>query len=199
MAVTWRCSITARYSLPLGPVQHCVEAIGETASIRREDRRERAHSPGKAARPVAVSVPQPGNDPNDEIFCSIGELPALTLTRPISTMRTAITQSVRLPQRNRFLLRPIAYYRHYGPAAWIDPVVLSAITISWNNIVIPVRNCPYHGHPDDRPFPWFTNDFGLLRMRRDTKRPRVTQHQGRSESERYGHYPHALASLPHTA
>jgi hypothetical protein len=32
----------------------------------------------------------------------------------------------------------------------------------------------------------------------DTKRPQVTQHQGRPESERYGHYPHALPSLPHT-
>jgi hypothetical protein len=49
--------------------------------------------------------------------------------------------------------------------------------------------------PDDNPFPWLTNDFGLLRMRCDTKRPQ----QGRSESERYGHYPHVLASLPHTA
>ena len=35
MAVTRRCSITARYSLPLGPVQHCVEAIDEAASIAR--------------------------------------------------------------------------------------------------------------------------------------------------------------------
>src|SRR5258708_8664035 len=113
-------------------------------------------------------------------------------------MHTAKTQSVRQPQRNRGLLRPIAYYRHYGPAAWIDPVVLSAITISWNNIVIPVRSWPYHGHPDDRPFPWFTNDFGLLRMRCDTKRPQVTQHQGRSESERYGHYPHASPPPSHT-
>jgi hypothetical protein len=92
-------------------------------------------------------------------------------TRPISTMHTAKTQSVRLPQRNRLLLRPIAYYRHYGPAAWIDPVVLRAITISWNKIVIPVRSCPYYGHPDDRSFPWFTNDFGVLRMRCDTERP----------------------------
>jgi hypothetical protein len=110
-------------------------------------------------------------------------------------MHTAKTQSVRLPQRNRFLLRPKSYYRHYGPAAWIDPVVLRAITISWNNIRIPVR----HGHPDDKPHPWFTNNFGIPRMGCDTKRPQVTQHQGRSESERYGHYPHALASLPHTA
>jgi hypothetical protein len=30
------------------------------------------------------------------------------------------------------------------------------------------------------------------------KRPQVTQHQGRSESERYSHYPHASASLPQT-
>ena len=92
-------------------------------------------------------------------------------TRPISTMHTAKTQSVRLPQRNRFLLRPIVDYRHYGPAAWIDPVVLRAITISWNKIVIPVRSCPYYGHPDERSFPWFTNDFGVLRMRCDTERP----------------------------
>jgi hypothetical protein len=67
------------------------------------------------------------------LFCSIGALPVLTVTRPISTMHTAKTQSVRQPQRNRCLLRPIAYYRHYGPAAWIDPVVLRAITISWND------------------------------------------------------------------
>jgi hypothetical protein len=110
-------------------------------------------------------------------------------------MHTAKTQSVRQPQRNRFLLRPSAYYRHYGPAAWIDPVVLSAITIPWNNIVIPVRSCP-HGHPGERPFLWFTNDFGLLRVRCGTKRAQVTQNQSRSQS--YDHYPHALASLPHT-
>src|SRR5258707_6989625 len=140
----------------------------------------------------------PSPSPQSQHVGSLHRLP-LTLTRPISTMHTAKTQSVRQPQRNRFLLRPIAYYRHYGPAAWIDPVVLRAITISWNNIVIPVRSCPYPGHPDDNPLPWFANDFGLLRMRCDTKRPQVTQHPGRSESERYGHYPHALASLAHTA
>src|SRR5258707_9022677 len=95
------------------------------------------------------------------IFCSIGALPALTLTRPISTMHSAKTQSVRQPQRNRFLLRPIAYYRHYGPAAWIDPVVLRSITISWNNIRIPGSWPYHHGHPDDKPRPWVTNDFGL--------------------------------------
>src|ERR1700726_463180 len=132
-----------------------------------------------------------------EIFCSIGALPVLTLTRPISTMHTAKTQSVRQPQRNRFLLRHNAYYRHYGPAAWIDPVVLRGITISWNNIGIPVR--PSHGHPVNKPHPWFTNNVGIPRMGCDTQRPQVTQHQRRSESERYGHYPHALASLPHTA
>src|ERR1700692_1490560 len=128
-----------------------------------------------------------------EIFCSIGALPVLTLTRPISTMHTAKTQSVRQPKRHRSLLRPNAYYRHYGPAAWIDPVVLRAITISRNNIGIPVRSWPYY--PDDKPLPWFTNDFGLPRMGCSTKRPQVTQHQGRSESER-GHYPHTSASLP---
>ena len=42
--------------------------------------------------------------------------PALTLTRPISTMHTAKTQIVRQPQRNRCLLRPIAYYWQYRPA-----------------------------------------------------------------------------------
>src|SRR5437868_9947510 len=95
-------------------------------------------------------------------------------------MHTAKTQSVRQPQWNRFLLRPISYHRHYGPAAWIDPIALRAITISWNNIVIPVRSCPYHGHPDDRPFRWFTNDFGLLRMRCATKGAQVTpQDEGR--------------------
>src|SRR5260370_20310127 len=34
----------------------------------------------------------------------------------------------------RLLLSPIAHHRHYGRAVWIDPVVLRAITISWNNI-----------------------------------------------------------------
>src|SRR5215472_6513431 len=109
---------------------------------------------------------------------SVRGLPGLTLTRPISTMHTAKTQSVRQPQRNRCLLRPISYHRHDGPAAWIDPVVLRAITISWNNIIIP-RSGPYHGHPDDKPLPWLTNDFGLLRMSYATKRPWVTQDQGR--------------------
>ena len=90
-------------------------------------------------------------------------------------MHTAKTQIVRQPQRNRFLLSPIAYYRHYGPAAWIDPVVLRAITISWNYIVIPVGSWPYDGHPDEGPFPWFTNDLGRLRMHCGTKRAQVTQ------------------------
>jgi len=111
-------------------------------------------------------------------------------------MNTAKTQIVRQPERNRCLLRPIADDRHDGPAAWIDPVVLGAITISWNNIIIPVRSRP-HGHPDERPFPWLTNDLGILGMRCGTKRAQVTQDQGRSQS--YDHHPHALASLPHTA
>ena len=103
-----------------------------------------------------------------------------------------ISASYSVPRRNIFLLISIAYHRRYGRAVWIDPVVLRAITIPWNNIIIPVRSCPYHGHPDD--LPWFTNDFGLLRMRCGTERPQVTKHQGRSES--YGHYPHASTSLP---
>ena len=78
-----------------------------------------------------------------------------------------------VPRRNIFLLISIAYHRRYGRAVWIDPVVLRAITISWNNIIIPVRSCPYHGHPDDNPLPWFTNDFGLPRMRCGTERPQV--------------------------
>src|SRR5215471_8995364 len=114
---------------------------------------------------------------------SVRGLPGLTLTRPISTMHTAKTPSVRQPQRNRFLLRPKPYYRHYGPAAWIDPVVLRAISISWNDIRIPVRSW----RRDDKPDPWFMNDFGRPRMRCGTERPQVTQHQGRSESERQDH------------
>jgi hypothetical protein len=104
--------------------------------------------------------------------------------------------SLPVPRRKRRLLIPIAHHRHYGRAVWIDPVVLRAITISWNNIRIPVR--PYHRHRDDKPLPWwwFTNDFGRPRLGYATKRPQVTQHQGRSESERCGHYPHASASLP---
>src|SRR5262249_21055295 len=91
-----------------------------------------------------------------------------------------------------------AHHRHYGRAVWIDPVVLRAITISWNNIVIP-RSWPYDGHRDDKPLPWFTNDLGLRRLGCSTRRPQVTQHQGCSESERYGHFPHDSASLPESA
>ena len=126
--------------------------------------------------------------------CSIGALPASAPTRPISTMNTAKTQFARQPQRNDYLLRSIAYHRHYRPAAWIDPVVLRAITIPWNNIVIPVGSWRYDGHPDDGPFPWFTNDSGRLRMRCGTKRAEITQQQGRSQS--YNRYPHASTSLP---
>jgi hypothetical protein len=111
------------------------------------------------------------------------------------TVRACISASYSVPRRNIYLLISIAYHRRYGRAVWIDPVVLRAITISWNNIIIPVRSCPYHGHPDDKPRPRFiTNDFGLLRMRCGTKRRQVTQDQGRSES--YSHYPHASTSLP---
>ena len=106
--------------------------------------------------------------------------------------RACISTSYSVPRRNIFLLISVVYHRRYGRAVWIDPVGLRAITISWNNIIIPVRSCLYHGHPDD--LPWLTNDFGLLRMRCGTERPQVTQHQGRSDS--YGHYLHASASLP---
>jgi len=75
-------------------------------------------------------------------------------------MHTAKTQIVCQPQRNCFLLRPNPHYGHYGAAALIDPVVLCAITISWNNIAIPVRNGPNYGDPDERPFPLLTYDFG---------------------------------------
>jgi hypothetical protein len=112
-------------------------------------------------------------------------------------MHTAKTQFVCQPQRNGCLLRSIAYHWHYGPAAWIDPVVLRAITISWNNIVVPVGSWPYDGHPDDGPFPWFTNASGRLRLRCGTKRAQAAQDQGRSQS--YDRYPHASTSLLHTA
>ena len=107
-------------------------------------------------------------------------------------MDTAKTQFVRQPQRNRLLLRSNAYHRHDGPAARIDPVVLRTITISWNNIGIPIGSWPYDGHPDDGPFPWFTNDLGGLRMRCGTERADITQDQGRSQS--YDRYPHASTS-----
>jgi len=104
-----------------------------------------------------------------KFFCSIGALPVLTLTRPISTMHTAKTQSVRQPQRNRFLLRPIAHHRHYGRGRMDRsgrPEGDNDIVEQYKN---PVR--PFHGHPDDKPHPWFTNDFGLPRMGCGTKRP----------------------------
>jgi hypothetical protein len=50
------------------------------------------------------------------------------------------------PRRQIYLLISIAYHRHYGWTVWFDPVVLRAITISWNKIII-----PDHGHLDDRP------------------------------------------------
>ena len=53
---------------------------------------------------------------------------------------------------------------------------------SWNNIIIP-GSWPYHGHPDDKPHPWFTDDFDLPRMGCGIKRPQVTQHQGRSSGQ----------------
>ena len=89
-------------------------------------------------------------------------------------MYAAKTEFVRHPQRNGYLLRSIAYHRHYGAAAWIDPVVFGTIAISRNNIVVPIGSWPYDGHPDDGSFPWFTNDLGGLRLRCGTKRAQVT-------------------------
>ncbi len=110
---------------------------------------------------------------------ALRRLPVLPPTRPISTMDTAKAQLGRQPGRDIHLLSPVSYNRHDGPAAWIDPVVLRAITISRNNIGIPVRRrcrCRYDGHPGDAPFPWFTNNFGL-RLRCGTKRDHVAQDQ----------------------
>jgi hypothetical protein len=87
--------------------------------------------------------------------------------------------------------------RHQGRAVWINPVVFRAITISWNNIIVP-RSWPYYGHRDNNP-PWFMNDLCLPRPGFSTRRPEVTQQQGRSESARDGHYLHASASLPESA
>jgi hypothetical protein len=137
------------------------------------------------SRPPVQFSGRTGGPCSSLIVPSIATLCRTLLTRKCGTGKTG----------RRFLLSPIAYHRHYWRAVWIDPVVLRAITISWNNIGIPVRSLPYYGLPDDKqPRRWFTNDFGLPRMGCGTKRPQVTQHQGRSESDR-GHYPHTSASL----
>jgi hypothetical protein len=130
---------------------------------------------------------------------------AVVSRRPIQfrartvTRRSPHPQECNLPRRGCCSpIRPPpidTHHRHYGRAVWIDPVVLGAITISWNNIRVPVRCWPCHGHRDDKPHPWFTNDFGLPRMGCGIKRPQASQHQGRSESERCGHYPHFLGLL----
>jgi hypothetical protein len=101
-----------------------------------------------------------------------------------------------VPRRKKYLLIPIAYHRHYGRTVWIDPIILRAITISWNDIRVPVGCWSYDG-PDDENPPWFLND-SCLRPGCGNKGFRATQRQGRSESERYGHYPHASTSLPTT-
>ena len=117
----------------------------------------------------------------------IDALPASAVTRPIPAMHTAETKFIRQPHRNRYVLRPNAYYGHHGSAARIDPVVLRAIAISRNNIGVPVRSWPYYGHPDERPFPCVAN--GVLRMRCASQCAQATQEQGRSQS--YDHIPHA--------
>jgi hypothetical protein len=120
---------------------------------------------------------------------TVTALPASIPTRPISTMHMVKTQTVRQPQRYCCLLRPIADYWHYRPAARIDAIILGTIAISWNDIRIPVwfRS----GRDDDNP-----REF-RLRAGYSNEWFRATQ-QGRSDSERYGHYLHASTSLPTT-
>lgn len=120
-------------------------------------------------------------------FPSFGPLPASTPTRPIATMHMAKTQIVRQPQWNRCLLRPKAYYRHYGSAAWIDPVILGTITISWNEIRIPV-GCRIYGRDDENPS-WFVMELSLP-LGGSYECPRATQRQGCCESKRCGHCLH---------
>jgi hypothetical protein len=97
------------------------------------------------------------------------------------------------PRRQRHLLIPVTYHRHRGWPVWIDPVVLGAITISGNDIRIPIR--PHHGDPEDKPLPRFANHLSLSRVSRGRRSPRIAQHQGRSESEGYGHHLHLSVSL----
>jgi len=93
-------------------------------------------------------------------------------TRPRHAVHTAKTPSVRQPQRNRGLLSPIAYYRNYRPTAGIDPIVLRAVLISWNDIRIPVR-------PDDRDPNVNTNGFDRSRL------PFGSRRQGRRRKGQY--------------
>ena len=97
---------------------------------------------------------------------------SMVRTRPRHAVHTAKTPSVRQPQRNRGLLSPIAYYRNYRPAAGIDPIVLRAVLISWNDIRIPVR-------PDDRDPNVNTNGFDRSRL------PFGSRRQGRRRKGQY--------------
>src|SRR4051812_10203122 len=106
-------------------------------------------------------------------------------------MNAAKTQRVRQPQRNRRLLSAGADDRHDGAAAWIDPVVLGAITIARNEVVIPVGR-RQHRHPDERPVPWLAHDPGLLRMGGATEYLEATQQHGGSKRERRGLDPHGF-------
>jgi hypothetical protein len=124
-----------------------------------------------------------------------GPLPASTPTRPIATMHTAKTKIVCQPQWNSCLLRPKAYYRHDGSAAWIDPIILGTITISWNEIRVPV-GCRIYRRDDENPS-WFVMEF-CLPMGCSNECSRATQRQGCCESKRYGHCPHVSTSLPTT-
>jgi hypothetical protein len=125
-----------------------------------------------------------------------GPLPASTPTRPIATMHTAKTKIVCQPQWNSCLLRPKAYYRHDGSAAWIDPIILGTITISWNEIRVPV-GCRIYGRDDENSLSRLVQDFSLRVGCRD-ECSQATQRQARSKRQRYGHYSHASPSLPKT-
>jgi len=108
-------------------------------------------------------------------------------TSPAS-VRSCLPAFLPGPRRKQHLLIPIAYHRDDGRTVGIDPVVLRAITIAWNDIRIPIG--PRHGHRDEKPSPRLTNGLGF-----GTGCRQAAQHQARSKSERDGHCPHVLASL----
>jgi hypothetical protein len=128
----------------------------------------------------------------DPRSAEIGSVPS-SPARPISAYNTAKTQFIRQPQRNRCLLRSIAYHRHHRPAAWIDPVVLGAIAITWNYIRIPVGRRPYDRHPDEGPLTRLANHLIGLGMRHGAESFQAAQDQGRPQS--CNRYPHASISF----
>src|SRR5437764_15247469 len=83
-------------------------------------------------------------------------------TTPASRCGGCVSASLPEPRRKRHLLIPIAYHRHDGRTVWIDPVVLRAITISWNEIIIPVR---HYNRRDDKPQTlWLSNELCRHRL-----------------------------------